>query len=113
MNVQTRTAVALILAGIGIIYGAETVYSTEQKPLAEVSRDDIGERVKVPATIQSVSRTEKVSFITAQERPDFDIVSFTPMTEIREGDDVMITGKVDMYEGDLEIIVDSITEEEK
>ena len=112
MNIQRRTALALILIGVGIIYGAETVYDTEQQALAEVSEDDIGERVKVPATIRSVKRTQDVAFITAQERPGFEIVSFTPMKDVREGDTVTITGKVDMYEGDLEIIVDSVTEQE-
>jgi len=72
--------------------------------------DKVGKIVSVTATVNSASYKEDVVFLTLKDPTGkISAVFFgSPKEDIIEGDEVAVKGKVQLYKGELEIVIQEL-----
>ena len=109
MKEKTLLKVALIasLLGLLILYIISDNITIKEKNIEKITLDNKDEMVKVKGTVSKVIDTEKVTIMEITQPQEITVVLFkgeNKTTPIKEGDEIEIIGKVDEYEGKLEII---------
>jgi len=97
MKEKNLLKVALICSLVGIV----ALYFISE------NIDDIDKNVKVKGFVKDLFENEKVMIITIEQPQDMTIVLFKSKNEsvgINKGSNIEVIGKVDEYEGELEII---------
>ena len=109
MQEKTILKIALIVSLIGllILYLISDNITIKQASIEKITLDNKDEMVKVRGIVSRVTDTEKVTIMEITQPTEITIVLFkaeNKTTPIEEGNEVEIIGKVDDYEGNLEII---------
>ena len=109
MKEKTLLKIALItsLLGILILYLISDNINLEEKNIEKITIDNKDEFVKIKGKVSNVIDTEKVTIIEITQPNEIKVVLFkndNKPTAIEKGQEVEIIGKVDEYEGSLEII---------
>ena len=109
MREKTLLKVALIVSLIGllVLYIISDNIAIKEKTLEKITLENKDEMVKVRGVVSRVTDTEKVTIMEITQPTEITIVLFkaeNKTTPIEEGNEVEIIGKVDDYEGNLEII---------
>ena len=101
--------VALITAVLGIIAIALIVKLTDLKEisLGDAKQADEGAMVKVTGTVARVTSKEGFSIISIMKEESMTVVLFDSIN-LSKGQKVEITGKVQAYEGEKELVADNI-----
>jgi len=111
MKIDDRIAVALILIGLTLLTTAEYLHTPKKTAVTALSTDNIGDQVTITGKINTVREADETTFINLASRPDLTIVTFTDLHDIHINDTVTITGRVEMYEGQLEIVADTVQQQ--
>ena len=109
MKEKTLLKIALIvsLAGLLILYLISDNITIKEKNIEKITIDNKDEFVKVKGLVSKVIDTEKVTIMEIMQPQEITVVLFkgeNKTTLIQKGNEVEIIGKVDEYEGKLEII---------
>ena len=109
MKEKTLLKVALICSLVGIValYFISEDIEVGQKNIGKITLEDIDKNVKVKGVVKDLFENEKVMLITIEQPQDMTIVLFKSKNEsigINKGSSIEVIGKVDEYEGELEII---------
>ena len=109
MKEKNLLKVALICSLVGIValYFISENIEIKQKNIEKITLDDINKNVKVKGVVKDLFENEKVMIITIEQPQDMTIVLFKSKNEsvgINKGSNIEVIGKVDEYEGELEII---------
>ena len=102
-----KTALIVSLLGLIALYLISGKIEIKEKNIEKITLDNKDEMLKVKGTVSKVIDTEKVTIIEITQPQEITVVLFisdTTKTSIKEGNEVEIIGKVDEYEGKLEII---------
>tara|TARA_Y100000310_G_scaffold112450_1_gene110930 strand:- start:5402 stop:5755 length:354 start_codon:yes stop_codon:yes gene_type:complete len=113
MKEQTLLKIALItsLLGLLIIFLINDNIEIKEKNIEKITIDNIDEFVKLKGRVNKVIDTEKVTIMEITQPQQITVVLFKDKNEtmpIEEGNEVEVMGKVDEYEGKLEIIADRL-----
>lgn len=106
----TLLVVACCVAVVGLVALACCLRFT-QLPLSSLQVVDAahdGETVRVRGRVLAVRATDAVTFLTLAETVRRPAVAFTPLT-VTQGAEVELVGAVAEYEGEPELIVESLT----
>jgi RecJ-like exonuclease len=80
----------------------------EQVSIAELEQR-IGQRVSISGEIVKVTQKPAVNFFElADATGRLSVVAFGEMTEVNTNTKVSVSGKVELYKGELEVIADQI-----
>lgn len=79
----------------------------EQPPLDEIDPSWTGETIEVSGEIKSRSYSDGNLFLELGDR-ELKVVQFETENRFSEGDKVTVTGTVQIYQGEMEIVADSI-----
>jgi len=72
--------------------------------------DHLGRTVVINGAVTSTHYTENANFIDVSDQTgDITVVVFEPLQELPQGTQLRITGKPELYKGELEIIAREIT----
>ena len=109
MQEKTLLKVALIVSLIGllVLYLISDNIEIKEKTLEKITLENKDEMVKVKGIVSRITDTEKVTIMEVTQPAEITIVLFkaeNKATPIEEGNEVEVIGKVDDYEGNLEII---------
>ena len=109
MQEKTILKIALIVSLIGllILYLISDNITIKQASIEKITLDNKDEMVKVRGIVSRLADTEKVTIMEITQPAEVTVVLFkgsNESTPIREGNEVEIIGKVDEYEGKLEIV---------
>ncbi|MAE43094.1 hypothetical protein CMO93_04935 [Candidatus Woesearchaeota archaeon] len=109
MKEKTLLKVALItsLLGLLILYAISDNITISQTNIEKITLDNKDEMVKLKGIVSKVIDTEKVTIINIIQPQEITAVLFkdeNTTTKIKENNQIEIIGKVDEYEGKLEII---------
>lgn len=109
MREKTLLKIALIvsLAGLLILYIISGNIEIKEKTLEKITLENKDEMVKVRGIVSRLTDTEKVAIMEITQPAEVTVVLFKGSNEsipIKEGNEVEIIGKVDEYEGKLEIV---------
>ena len=113
MKEKTLLKVALIcsLLGLLVIYLISNNIEIKEKNIEKITLDNKDEFVKLRGIVSRVTDTEKVTIMEITQPQQITVVLFKNENKtmpVYEGNEVEIFGKVDEYEGKLEIIADRL-----
>ena len=109
MQEKTLLKIALIvsLVGLLLLYLISDNIIINEKNIERITLDNKDEFVKVRGLVNKLTDTDKVTIMEIMQPTEITVVLFkgeNKPTPIQEGNEVEIIGKVDEYEGKLEII---------
>jgi len=113
MKEQTllKTALIVSLVGLSILYLFNDNIEIKEKNIEKITIDNKDEFVKLTGIVNRVVDTEKVTIMEITQPQQITVVLFKDENKtmpIQEGNEVEIIGKVEEYEGKLEIIADRL-----
>lgn len=109
MREKTLLKIALMtsIAGLLVLYIISGRIEIDEKSLEKITFDNKDEFVKVRGIVSRMTDLEKVTIMEITQPTEITIVLFknsNGSTPIKQGNEVEIIGKIDEYEGELEII---------
>lgn len=109
MKEKTLLKIALICSLIGVValYLISENLEIKQKNIEKITLDDVDKNVKVKGIVRDLFENDKIMIITIEQPQEMKVVLFKSKNEsigIFEGNEIEVIGKVDEYEGELEII---------
>lgn len=113
MKEQTllKTALIVSLSGLLILYLISGNIEIKEKNIEKITLENKDEFVKLRGIVSKVIDTEKVTIMEITQPQQITVVLFKDENKtmpIQEGNEVEVIGKVDEYEGKLEIIADRL-----
>lgn len=112
MKEKTLLKIALIcsLLGLLILYLISDTIEIKEKNIEKITLENKDEFVKLRGIVSNVVDTEKVVIMEITQPQEITVVLFKDKetVNIQQGDEVEVIGKVDEYEGKLEIIADRL-----
>ena len=113
MKEKTLLKIALIcsLLGLLILYLISNNIEIKEKNIEKITIDNKDEFVKLNGIVNNVIDTEKVTLIKILQPQEITVVLFKNENKtmpIQQGNEVEVIGKVDEYEGKMEIIADRL-----
>lgn len=109
-----RISLALSVAGLAALFLLAHVSSPERLNIGEIDHGDIGNRVEVRGTAEDVYVSDggHIFFHVKENGSKIDVVVFEDDVKsmgleydtIDEGNEVVVSGDVDLYRGDLQIL---------
>ncbi len=113
MKEQTLLKIALIcsLLGLLILYLISGNIEIKEKNIEKITLDNKDEFVKLRGIVSRVTDMEKVTIMEITQPQQITVVLFKNENKtmpIQQGNEVEIFGKVDEYEGKMEIIADRL-----
>ena len=107
MKEKTLLQIALIagIAGIVVLFFVSSTIEINEKTIDKINTQNVGEDVKLIGTIKNVYQSENAYFIEISQPSSLTIILFKDKNiSLQVGDTVEIIGKIDEYEGKLEVI---------
>ncbi|MBW2976576.1 exodeoxyribonuclease VII large subunit [Candidatus Woesearchaeota archaeon] len=113
MKEKTLLKIALIcsLSGLLILFLISNNLEIKEKNIEKITLDNKDEFVKLTGTVSNIIDTEKVAIIEIVQPQKITVVMFKNeniTVPIQKGSEVEVIGKVDEYEGQLEIIAERV-----
>lgn len=113
MQEKTLLKIALIcsILGLSAIYLLSGNIEIKEKNIEKITLENKDEFVKLRGTVSNVADTEKVSFIKISQPQEINVILFkneNKTINIQQGNEVEVFGKVDEYNGKMEIIADRV-----
>ena len=112
MKEKTLLKIALIcsLLGLLILYLISGSIEIKEKNIEKITLENKDEFVKLRGIVSNVVDTEKVVIMEITQPQEITVVLFKDKepVNIQQGNEVEVIGKVDEYEGKLEIIADRL-----
>lgn len=79
-----------------------------ERDIGSIEPQDIGQKVHVRGTVTSSSSYESTSFFNISDRSgEIAAVSFDSSKMFSTGEEIAVTGRVTLYQGKLELIVET------
>ncbi len=101
-----RLALLTALAGITTIFVASAALTPDKVDVGEVDEGIIGEAVRVEGVVRDYSRNSGTGFFKIEAGGEtVKGVNFDSALGVEEGEKYVFTGRVDVYRGELEVIV--------
>jgi|TARA_Y100000310_G_scaffold345214_1_gene462761 DNA/RNA endonuclease YhcR with UshA esterase domain len=109
MKEKTLLKIALVTSLLGLLtlYVISDNITLSQTSIEKITLENKDEMIKIKGLVNKVIDTEKVTIINIIQPQEITVVLFkeeNTTTKIKENNEVEIIGKVDEYEGKLEVI---------
>jgi DNA/RNA endonuclease YhcR with UshA esterase domain len=113
MKEKTLLRIALICSLLGLLslYLISENINIEEKNIEKITLENKDEFVKLKGTVTNVVNAENVMIIDILQPQEITVVMFKSNGQqigIKKGQQIEVIGKVDDYEGNLEIIADRV-----
>ncbi|MFC1704702.1 OB-fold nucleic acid binding domain-containing protein [Nanoarchaeota archaeon] len=104
-----RVALVVSLIGIVILFFISEFKDIDETRIDDITINDLDKDVKVIGTISQMRDTDKVMIMEVMQAQKVKVVVFKDDNfSLKKGDYIEVLGKVEEYEGELEIIGDRI-----
>lgn len=111
MIMKTRLIILLYVTGLALMIASEVYFTPPMKEVSELNEDLVGELVKTEITVEQADVSQDITRITPRERDDITFISFSPLETVHENKTLTVTGEVDLYHGNLQVVIDSVDPE--
>lgn len=108
MNTDRRIIVVLYIVGIVLIMASETYFTAPMKKPGEINEQLVGERIKTEITVESSSVNDEITRVSSRERPELTFIAFEPYHELSVNQSLRLHGEVDLYHGNLQLVIDEV-----
>ena len=99
------------LIGIIALYYISENSVVSNKNIGKITLDDVNKNIKVEGIVKVLFENDKVTILTIEQPQETKVVMFKSKNEsigIFEGNKIEVIGKIDEYEGNLEVIADRV-----
>lgn len=104
-----KICVFLAIIGLGIMYASSLYISPEKAIISEIDKSWSGKNVEISGKVISFSSSGKNIFMRLNDSTgDIKVVQFESEFSAKKGEKVNVTGTVELYQGELEIIAEEI-----
>lgn len=103
-----RLCLLISIVGLGMMYLSTYYLGPETVEPSDVSRRDIGSTVSVKGNVSDFYMTDSASFFTLNGKTSGIKVSDFQKRSLSNGEEVKVTGSVDLYRGDLQLVASKI-----
>ncbi len=105
MKEDTLKRIALIFGVLGVIllYLISSDLSVDEISIERITKDNIGERVKIKGSVSNLYGTNTTTFIEISQPASLTVVIFDNIS-IEQGDYIEVIGEIEEYNEDIEII---------
>lgn len=115
MNADKKTllSISILFSVIGIllIYYASTRFEPEVVKISDISKGMMGETVRIRGKVIEADHHKKTLFMRLKDPSgEINAVKFDCEEKNLENKEIELLGEINLYEGDLEIIVENIKE---
>jgi len=109
MKEKTLLKIALIgsLLGILILFIISNKLEVNERIISEIDESYIGSNVRINGVVLDVQNKGSIVLIDIAQLEEMHVVVFDNVS-LAKGDYVEITGKIEEYEGEMELIADKI-----
>ena len=102
-----RASVFFGIIGLTLIYFSTLYLEAEESSIGSIERDQAGSHVKIEGKVVSLFESDNHKFFDLNDSTgEISVVDFDSEQEINQGDEVLVKGRVDIYQGDLQVISD-------
>jgi DNA/RNA endonuclease YhcR with UshA esterase domain len=102
-----RLALGFSLFGVILLYFVSGMISIDEGVISKIDESDLGSIVRLNAVVSSVDNRGSITLIKVVQLRDMDVVVFGNVS-LNKGDYIEITGKIDEYEGNNQLVADKI-----
>lgn len=104
-----RASVFFAVIGLTLIYFSSLYLQLEQVNIGDIERSWSGKNVKIEGNVTDFSRSSGHAFMDLKDSTgEIMVVDFDSDLKLEEGDRVTVTGHVEIYKGQLEVIADKV-----
>ena len=108
-----KIALILTLAGLFVLYILSDNINVKEINIDKINDERIGNMVKILGRVDKVTELDKVTFIDVSQPATAKVVVFREKEkddalELEQDDYVEIIGKIEDYEGEMEVIAERI-----
>ncbi len=111
-ELAARTALAISIAGIALLFIATALDSPKEIILGEISQELVGKQVRTKALVQWTSLSSGILLFGLYDGNTVKVVKFNPSPEekaiVSKGLFVSVSGVVQDYKGEIEIVAERI-----
>lgn len=106
-----RTERYLIIAAAGLlILSISSQQKTEIAEIREINSSNIGEKVRLEGKIVNYQNFGQNSFFQLRDNiSGVEVADFSSQRKFKNGDEVIVAGRVTLYHGKLEVIAEDIS----
>ncbi len=111
MKESTLLKIALISAilGTAALYFIAGQIEVNEKSIDKITSDYIQSDVKIIGHVMKISETDKVAYVDVAQPKSISVVVFKDgKLQLKENDYIEVTGMVEEYEGNLQLIANEI-----
>lgn len=104
-----RASVFLAVIGLTLMYFSTLYLEYEETDIGDIQRDWAGSNVQVDGEVTRFTRSGAHVFLDLQDSTgEIQVVDFDSELDLREGDELSVNGRVDIYEGNLQVISEEV-----
>lgn len=106
-----RICLLVSLIGLSIMYASGEFLEPEKTDIGDISESDVGDTLVVEGTVSGFYSTDSASFFTLEDDSGSISVTDFDSRKFDNGEKINISGQVDLYQGDLQIVASEIRED--
>ncbi len=101
-----RACIVLSIIGLGIIHLSHSYIQPDEVKIDRIDETWMGNTVKISGNVENYVKTENAAFFTLENSSN--TISVTDFESRNISDQATVTGRVDIYQGDLQIVAKKI-----
>lgn len=105
---EIKIGILMMIIGILLLVISEKLYEPKEVDPKNIDVDLYGEQIKVEGKVSKIEIGNKISFIHFSGANSIDFVYFDKIEEISREDKIRVTGRVEKYQGNIQVVVDKI-----
>ena len=104
-----KISLLMCIFGVVLLFFVSQVIEPKNISISDIDETMIGNNVIVEGVVNSISNKNNIAFLTVSDSKNkIKVVMFNTNIDASIGDTICVKGKIDKYEGELEIIANSI-----
>lgn len=96
------------ISGIIILFLLAKTIEINDTTIDKIADTGTGNSVSVVGTVEEISEKGNITFIMISQTNEIKIVSFASGLDLKQGEQVRVTGKIQDYRNEKEIVADQI-----
>lgn len=105
-----KISIFLSVIGLTLMYASSQYLEPEKAEIGEIDESWTGKTLRINGEAANVTRTENHLFMDLEDSAgSIMVVQFDSQTSVDEGEELEVSGHVELYEGELEIVAREIS----
>ncbi len=109
---EVKIGLLMIVLGIFLLIISEMIYEPEKVDVSNIDIDMYGDQILVKEKVSNIEISSDISFLHLSGSNSIDFVYFDEIKNVKKGDRIKIIGRVEKYQGEVQVVVSEIYKED-